>query len=442
MGVLLGTFLLMSATFVVLSGTARTPQPNHSTDTTQLAATCSLDTGGTCYLGSSCYPWRKDATCSWGKCVCPQGMCAHQGTCLPPDEIPLAAPPPPTCEIQTGGTCRFSGCDSWRNAHCSGAYLGFSSGISLGECVCAAGKCAVDGKCVESTALTAPPAKLNANYIVCPVLAALYNAGFLVPDAYGRVERLKVQAAIVDGLGGLPSTGWFFGQTTAGYTEADVDSTDFMMTPIEYSMALLKDHPTQTMETNSSLNRYLNIFTMGSNTDVLHGIAAAVRGGEGLVDKECTAYPCPARFTEFFAKFAEPNGRIYSKNLGEIACNIYSNGFHGVAADTSLFSLAVGLTGREFLALSALLPVFGQPDEAGNQYFNLEDWRIMEMNGVFPPGWVAVNKAWNVLDIQNEWRLQGVCGVSDTFKTVTLLTALQEGTNTAITAAVHDETKP
>eukprot|EP00933_Yihiella_yeosuensis_P019417 TRINITY_DN15749_c0_g1_i1.p1 TRINITY_DN15749_c0_g1~~TRINITY_DN15749_c0_g1_i1.p1 ORF type:complete len:714 (+),score=99.49 TRINITY_DN15749_c0_g1_i1:88-2229(+) len=46
------------------------------------------------------------------------------------------AKPDVPCENKTGGSCRWLGCDSWRNAKCVD-----------GECVCDSGKCAVNGGC-------------------------------------------------------------------------------------------------------------------------------------------------------------------------------------------------------------------------------------------------------------------------------------------------------
>jgi len=180
---------------------------------------CTQDTGGTCYI-SKCYAWRKHATCSSGKCLCPSGMCAYQGSCIAPARLP-SAPPPPVCQMKTGGTCRFSGCASWRKAECTGFSFGFSSGFTLGQCVCTAGTCAKDGKCVPSPELTKPPKVLEAKKIVCPVLASLFNAGIFKTDEYGRVERQNLQDGITNGLGASSETGKLFGVTTAGYTKAD-----------------------------------------------------------------------------------------------------------------------------------------------------------------------------------------------------------------------------
>ena len=74
---------------------------------------------------------------------------------------------------------------------------------------------------------------MDVNNIACPVLAALYSAGYFVPDKYGRLERIQVQAGIAKGLGWVhvhvenvsPTlfgsatelVGFGFAENTAGY---------------------------------------------------------------------------------------------------------------------------------------------------------------------------------------------------------------------------------
>jgi len=418
-----GAALVVLGLCAVFAFVATNPSTVAGTD---LASTCSRDTGGTCYT-MDCYPWRKDATCSRGKCMCPSGLCAYQGTCLSTDEIPRTPPPPSSCEMRTGGTCVHESCYSWRNAECSGWTFSFTTGVQSPVCVCSKpGTCAVNGTCVSSPELTAPPPELNAKKIVCPVLASLYNAGFLVPDEYGRVERLKVQEAIRVGLNADDLTAWFFGQTTAGFTAADVDSTNFNMDPLSMSLDLLFNSPNATREPSPEDNRYLNIFTMGSTPAIIHQVAAAVRGGEGLVDPQCTSgYPCLARYEQFWEAYATPDGRLYAKQLGQALCNIFRNGFHGVATD-NFFTLTQGFTAREYLAVSGWLIAFGRTDENGMVYLSVNDTRVMEMNGVFPPDW-KLPPVWGVdqvLEVQNVWRKQGVCGLSMQTKGASLLKAL------------------
>lgn len=306
------------------------------------------------------------------------------------------------------------GCDSWRGATCSGFSFGFTTGITLGQCICPVGQCSQGGKCIKSPEFYEAPSSLNTNNIICPVLASLYNAGVLVTNANGAIERLALQRSISEGLGASDLVGWFFGQTTAGFRADDPSEKNFAMEPLATSISLFKDNATQ--EASTADNRYLNVFNILQNPSVLHQVAAAVRGGP-LNRTQCPVFPCISRFDEFFADFADSQGRIYSKQLGNIAGNIYKNGYHGVAASVSLFTLTQGLTGREFLALAGTLAAFGRKDENGNSYLSVDDLRVMSMHGVFPKDWT---KRWwgfkDVLDIIGAWGKQGVPGLAEEMK--------------------------
>jgi len=328
--------------------------------------------------------------------------------------------------MNTGGTCRFTKCESWRNAQCTGVSFGFTSGITLGQCVCSEGFCAIKGKCVKSHALTAPPKSLSDKQIVCPVLASLRNAGFFKPDAYGRIERLKIQAGISKGLGADAQTAWFFGLTTAGYTKADVAETNFRMVNPIHAKELLKKNATKNYPGE---DRYLNIYRMDKNPDIMHQIAAAARGGP--LDPKCgspPAFPCLSRYERFFGRFAK-NGRIYAEQLGNIAGHIFENGFHGVAAKTTLFTLTQGFTGREFLALAGWLACFGIKDSHGNRYIPEKWTKTMVMKGHFPKAWKRRpdSDQWgsdDVLAIVRVWVKQGVPGVSDALKAISYIESL------------------
>jgi len=268
--------------------------------------------------------------------------------------------------------------------------------------------------------VVAPPKVLDAKKIVCPVLAALYNAGFFKPDAYGRVERVDVQAGIRDGLNADDSTGFFFGLTTAGYTKADIDEENFSMESL--SAALRMKDAGATKEEDPSQNRYLNIFEMAKNPDVMHQIGAAVRGGPA--DPECPIWPCEKRYNEFIGDFADSQGRIYAKELGEIACNIWKNGYHGPGGKTTFFTILLGMSGREFLALSGYMAAFGVNDDKGKRYIPERWFRSMEFDGTFPSDWTKPEPAWgtnDVLDLMNVWRETGVCGVPNQLKVQTAL---------------------
>jgi len=240
------------------------------------------------------------------------------------------------------------------------------------------------------------------------------------------VERLKVESALHDGLGAQNMMSFGFGLTTAGYTAADVDEQNFQMVD---PLKALQEYANNANAEVPGQERYLNIFRMEKNKDVLHQIGAAVRGGP--TDPQCNnQWPCTSRFDEFFAKYADANGRIYAKQLGNIASNIYMNGWHGVAASNSLFTSVLGFTGREFLALAGWLVCFGQKDANGNRYLPLDWAKTMEMDGVFPSKWKKRGTGnpeggeWGpaqILDVIDIWRKQGVQGISGTLQLQTFL---------------------
>jgi len=208
---------------------------------------------------------------------------------------------------------------------------------------------------------------------------------------------------ITNGLGASSETGKLFGVTTAGYTKADIHEQNFRMGFKEGDI------------------RFLNIFRMDKNKDIIHQIAAAARGGPLKDDPKypCPTFPCEKRFDDFFARFADKNGRIYAKQLGDIAGHIFKNGFHGVAAKTTLFSITQGFTGREYPALAGWLAAFSVKDSEGKRFLPLTWARTMVMHGVFPSKWKKRTDDWGSMDvflIINCWRLNGVAGLSATLK--------------------------
>lgn len=425
--IVLATVLGMAMLVVVVH---TTPEDASAAATSLSSQMCkdegSRDTGGTC-RNSDCYEWRK-ADCSksgflrkvlGGKCLCPEGQCAHFGQCLPRGVTPPVAKAP-QCTVQTGETCRVLSCKhsgSSDAVECSGLSFGFSSGVSLGKCVCKAGYCVEGGKCVPKFVA---PAVLDDKKIVCPVLASLYNAGLFKADAYGRVERLDVQAGIRDGLNADDQTGFGFGLTTAGYKEADVDETDYSILSVSAAKRMFAAKATK--EEDPSQIRYLNIFEMAKNPDVMHQIGAAVRGGP--IDPECPSWPCEKRYQDFVGKFADSKGRIYNSHLGNIACNVWKNGYHGPGGKITFFTVLLGMTGREFLALSGFMAAFGINDENGDRYIPERWFHHMEFHGTFPSDWVRPKATWGtpqVLHLMDIWREQGVCGVPNQIKTQTFL---------------------
>eukprot|EP00928_Gymnodinium_smaydae_P064675 TRINITY_DN47952_c0_g1_i1.p1 TRINITY_DN47952_c0_g1~~TRINITY_DN47952_c0_g1_i1.p1 ORF type:complete len:508 (+),score=49.30 TRINITY_DN47952_c0_g1_i1:87-1610(+) len=83
---------------------------------------CSKMTGGFCTF-SSCAESR-NSTCSYGRCMCPEGTCAEAGTCS-------------TCYKHIGRTCALFSCSLSRRAVCQ-----------RGLCKCGAGMCSTGTHCV------------------------------------------------------------------------------------------------------------------------------------------------------------------------------------------------------------------------------------------------------------------------------------------------------
>jgi len=409
--------LLLVAGMSVLLSSSGSPSSIAPDQTTQLQATCTSSLGETCFT-SGCSEWRKGAICSSTKqCVCPSGQCAYQGSCIAQEVLKSVPEPAPVCRPITKETCRVFGCSKKSNTVCSGFSIGFSSLPTMGQCMCKVGQCANDQDvCVDAPQFFKAP-KLTKKQIVCPVLSAIWTAGFFKTDELGRVERLEVQKGIIDGLGAAKAVGFGFAQTTAGYRANDPDEQNYGMFPLTDAIKMLKANATIDPAGNE---RYLNIFGMIRNGDVLHQLGAAVRGGPGLLDPTCTGYPCAARFGRFFSQYANKDGELCTKEFGNVASNIYKNGYHGVAADKTLFKGVGGLTFREDAALAGFLIAFGKKrggwPKSGDICLKLADAQWMEMEGTFPKNWVKPNYGWGGTEdlgpIFEVWRKMGVKGLS------------------------------
>jgi len=101
---------------------------------------CHADTGGTCRI-FGCSSSRGSTACLQGKCLCEPDFCAREGQCVPHGELASLGP---SCCQETGGTCRFLGCDSSRGpATCVN-----------GLCKCLHGFCAEAGRCIRPFGLS------------------------------------------------------------------------------------------------------------------------------------------------------------------------------------------------------------------------------------------------------------------------------------------------
>jgi len=94
-----------------------------------------METDTSCGFGhySDCGP---NAQCSDGKCHCNEGSCAvHRQTCIKNHD----------CDRDTGGTCKYSACDSTR----VGAYCYMEDDVDKHKCLCSSEQCAEGGRCVQ-----------------------------------------------------------------------------------------------------------------------------------------------------------------------------------------------------------------------------------------------------------------------------------------------------
>lgn len=108
---------------------------------------CNTDTGGSCMFGD-CDSWRGDTTCEHGKCVCQEGYCADSsGTCQY-DVMQEPAARETGCSTLNPGTCEVTHkCDSWRGADCQTSMLK----PDYGKCFCPSGYCGSnDGICFKN----------------------------------------------------------------------------------------------------------------------------------------------------------------------------------------------------------------------------------------------------------------------------------------------------
>lgn len=110
-------------------------------------------------------------------------------------------------------------------------------------------------------------------------------------------------------------------------------------------------------------------------------------------------YPCEALFKRFYLANAEPNGRLYRKNLMKMVCMARQQGDRG--GEFSYWTGNVRLPGfgdifpypvpsQEWQmrgATSAMLEAFGWRDENNELFLTVDDVRALLMEGRFPDGW-------------------------------------------------------
>ena len=296
------------------------------------------------------------------------------------------------CPSHTGERC--GGWDlSWKPVSarsCSSPHA--SCDEESGVCRCKGTTCAdTNGNCVPWVPPDHTATRPDADKILCPVLTAIYNAGILRPDAYGRVTRDHLRDALYIGTG--------------------VESAEFQATGV--AMFHKHDHFETTskrcfglcyfrkmvMGEENKLDedvRYLNIFTMGDSGAtgyVKHGSSTGVRetptSRSDPNNKECGGvFPCRARFDRLVAPFFDGDGRMYEVEMLRMMKFSQEHG--------DRFNLLWGSSRHPFLqlwqqdrAVMGWLEGFGRDDGDGRGlYLTLEDAEDIFLRGHLPRGYI------------------------------------------------------
>jgi len=288
------------------------------------------------------------------------------------------------CNTFSGGRCRIGRMlgkytPSFLKCKATGSFC------DAGECSCRPGFCfnSATNACVPWVRPNYDQSKPNADQIVCPVLAAMYNAGDLVPDAQGRVERKELRDALMNGVGTRKTLATFQANGVAAFKAADVDQKNRLKCKPGsacWFKTLIGYKPKEQL-------RYLNIFKLAGNKFVEHAFSTGVRETPDSDPKgECKGkFPCQKRFDDYYVKNTTPDGRIYLKNILDIVCQAKFEGDRG-----GEFSYNKKRFLREWQMKSAMqgwLAAFGRTDSKGKVYLLIEDARRMLMDGKYPMGW-------------------------------------------------------
>jgi hypothetical protein len=245
--------------------------------------------------------------------------------------------------------------------------------------------------------------RLDPNRILCPVLAALYNAGDLKTDEFGSIELQGMQDALHYGTGCGDSFSKF---QANGIADFDLHNKEQELVRDRcipgITISGTKCAAARAVGSKSDeYKRWLNIFTMNGKQVLEHGISTGTRGGATNVpDPELCGgvFPCEARFQKFYVQNADENGRLYRKNLlNGVVCSARKFGDRG--GEYSYSSGSIHLPGggdlipvpaREWQmkgAIQGWLNAFGRRDEKGEWYLTIDDARAMVMEGRYPDGW-------------------------------------------------------
>eukprot|EP00947_MAST-08B_sp_MAST-8B-sp1_P005784 g5784.t1 len=308
------------------------------------------------------------------------------------------------CVTSTGETCRFTSCAS--GAECVDRV-----------CVCGIGMCAQGKTCVPWKPPDFSARKPDAEKILCPVLAAMYNAGDLVPDEKGRVTRQHLTCALHSAIGCSPVISDFQAAGVVAYAKDDEEEKNRLRDFFTYMKGIAvrayrrwwsgKSSPCDTPPVAEKDKRFLNIFKMESQVDVQHGFSTGVREGPASDPggKVCHgAFPCEGRFKTFFEDFRneEQPDRLYEADILRLICHAKHHGDR-----QGEFSNMTARMDREWqmkAAFDAWLAAFGARDDEsgpdgkktkGPLYISLKAAREMLMEGHYPTGWVR--RPWGTL---------------------------------------------
>lgn len=251
--------------------------------------------------------------------------------------------------------------------------------------------------------------QLDPNRIICPVLAAMYNAGDLRPDVNGSLELEEIKAGLMDGLWTGESLAEFQAVGIADYDLENKDTELHRDRCLPFTLAGTACAAKRAAGySGDSVKRWLNIFTMNGKQAVEHGYSTGVRGGAtnvpDLSDSCNGIYPCEDRFQKFYVQHADENGRFYLQNILEIICHARSEGDRGgeFSYNTGLPVYAPGLDAlvpaRDWqikAAMTGWLTAFGRTDDGGDLYLTVDDARAMLMEGRYPDGWQK--RSWGCL---------------------------------------------
>jgi hypothetical protein len=238
--------------------------------------------------------------------------------------------------------------------------------------------------------------KLNADRILCPVLAALVNNGNLRPDEEGDVTLENIYSAL----------------NTDIWCEAKL--ADFQATGIaDYDLAdkLTRTHRNRCLPgspcsaskaihgVTNATERWLNIYKMNGMEAQEHAFSTGTRGGATNVpdgemgfDSCGGVYPCEERFQHFYVSCAnKTNNRFYWKDLQCMLCKAWTDGDRG--GEWAFNPLQTGMQWQEGAAVNGFLAAFGRLDggkapdpykDIDQMYLTMDDVRGFMMEGRFP----------------------------------------------------------